>query len=145
MATDKMKIDTSNDVRAIGYKLVGHTEDGKLVRVVFATPEKKEVPVTVPIDLAESLLPILARIVKSAKLKAGGKNERSVFEIKKGEVSSTENGSVVFSFVLPNGADFSFEIDRDGAELLLSSLSDILQIERRNTTQNPQNDRKSRH
>jgi hypothetical protein len=127
MAYDPKRIDTRDDIRVFGFKEIGWDDSGKWIRVVFIDLNKAEISIQYPANLIEQLMPLLANATAECKHRSGNENVRHIFTIRSGSVSKAGE-NVVFDFLLPGGAHFTFDMDKTGASLLLSSLRKILDI-----------------
>ena len=133
MDVDPKTIDTPGEPRAFGFKDIGVSDNGKWARIVFVRCDlKTEIPIQLAADLLDKMLPTLMGVAAECERRATGENKQRVYQIKEGAVEKkTDNDGVVFDFVIPTGQHFAFELDNVGAKLLLTSLSEILQLEER--------------
>jgi hypothetical protein len=115
-------LDTTNDVRLVGFRHVSCSANGKWIRLVFVDKAKAEHAVQLPADIIEPLLPILSNVLAEAKRKSGTENKRIPFTIRSGAVNLASDGNLVFDFQIPAAAPFSFLMDKDGGRLLLESV-----------------------
>jgi hypothetical protein len=130
-------VDTTNDVRFVGFHQVGCSANGKWIRLVFVDKAKAEHAVQLPADIIEPLLPILSNVLAEAKRKSGTENKRVPFTIRSGAVNLATDGSLVFDLQIPDAAPFSFLMDKDGGRLLLESLQRVLDIGEKKETSDP--------
>jgi hypothetical protein len=139
MAYDPKRIDMRGEPRARGFKDIGVSDDGKWARIAFVGLDlKTEIPIHIAADLIGKMLPILLGADAECTRRRKGTIERQVYKIKEGHIQQTEADNIVFDFIIPTGQHFAFEVDKIGAKLLLSALSQILGlVERQSGTVDP--------
>jgi hypothetical protein len=139
MALDPKHIDTRGEPRAFGFKNIGASDNGKWARIVFLGRDlKTEIPTQLAADLLDKMLPSLMNVAGECERRRNGKNVRRVYQIKEGSIGQTTEDGIIFDFVTSTGQRFGFEVDKIGAKLLLSSLSEILGlVERQSGTIDP--------
>ena len=113
---------TANDIQTSGLKYVLPSSNGKIIRVVFSARDNEERAFQIPTDAVEILLPFLAKAAQEGKRISGNENEKQIFPINDAEIGVSEEGNIVFDFVLPEGAQFAFQMDPGTAQALLTAL-----------------------
>lgn len=127
---NEKRIDTRGEKRVIGFKDVGASADGKWARIVFLESDRKtELPIQFASDIFGKMLPTLLQLDGECARRRDGDNIKQVFRVKEGDIIATNDGDIVFEFKVPSGQHFAFELDQASAKLMLSALSQILELE----------------
>jgi hypothetical protein len=138
MEYEPTEIDTTGEPRAFGFKDIGASANGRWARIVFMGRDlKTEIPIQLAADLLDKMLPSLMKVAAECERRRDGTNPKRAYNIKQGEVGVTTNGGIVFEFTTPVGQNFAFEMDRIGAQLILESLSKILEWKKDQNTPAP--------
>jgi hypothetical protein len=130
--TEERETSTESEFRAFAYKGIAPSDNGNFARIVYlARDHKTELPVQLAADLLDKMMPALLGVAAECTRRRNGQDLRQVYKIRQGEVSKSPDGRVVFEFAIPTGQQFSFEMDREGATLILDSLSAVLALAER--------------
>jgi hypothetical protein len=127
MAYEPTKIDVRGDSLVIAFKNPGVSDDGRFARMLFAGPDGTEVPLRMPAELIDKLLPELMNLAAECERRRNaGTNPARVYNIKQGGVSQTSHDEVAFNFQISTGQNFRFLVDKVGAKLIWESLGLVL-------------------
>ena len=125
MTLGSKPIDTTGDIRVTGLKEIAANQTGRWIRVVFVEPDQTERPILLAAELLDHMLPHIMHMAGECERRRTGENAKRAFVIKRGSVSTTAQG-IILEFAAPSGQSFAFEMDKDGAKLMLTSLSKAL-------------------